>query len=298
LTLIFDSKARKQIEDQITLMRNGQSAPIYEQEIDCMANDNTLVPCLIVIKTLFETHAHQDDLVLIVKDNTNVYEQRLESEKAKAQSEKLLYAILPRGIVTRLNAGEKDVSFTVPEGSVMFIDIVKFSEFSQRLSPQAIMGTLAAIFGAFDDRMQSAKAMIKIKLIGDIYMCASGLFDQRNPKENAEEIVTFGLGCLQTIEDLNMKRDISLKVRIGVNSGGPIIAGILGTDNRVFDIIGDAINIAARLQSTCPENMIQMSEATYQHIAHLGLPVKRRDKVLLKGKGEVSAYLLESIDTP
>jgi class 3 adenylate cyclase len=139
--------------------------------------------------------------------------------------------------------------------------------------------------------------VINIKLIGDIYRCASGLFDQQNPSKNAEELVMFALDCLQTLDDLNMKLNVSLKVRIGTNSGGPIIAGVLGSDNRVFDIIGDAINVASRLQSTSYDNMIQMSEATCLQIAHLGLPVKQRDKVFLKGKGEVATYILESVDT-
>jgi class 3 adenylate cyclase len=127
-------------------------------------------------------------------------------------------------------------------------------------------------------------------------MCASGLFDQQNPSQNAVEIVAFALDCLQMLEDLDMKRNINLKVRIGINSGGPIIAGVLGTDNRVFDIIGDAINVAARLQSTSPENTIQMSESTHDHVAHLGLPMKLRENVMLKGKGEVSTYLLVNDD--
>jgi PAS domain S-box-containing protein len=296
LTVIFEDGKRKELDDQVQLMRNRQSASIYEAEMDCKANDNTLVQCLVMIMFLSHNDSHRDDLVLVIKDNSKIHEQRIESELAKSQSEKLLYAILPRGIVARLNEGEKDVTFTVADASIMFVDIVKFSDFSTALTPQEIMGTLSAIFGAFDDRIQRSKAIIKIKLIGDIYMCASGLFDQLNASKNAEELVLFALDCLQTLDDLNMKLNVSLKVRIGINSGGPIIAGVLGTDNRVFDIIGDAINVAARLQSTSLENTIQMSESTYLHIAHLGLPVKQRDKVFLKGKGEVSTYMLENAE--
>jgi class 3 adenylate cyclase len=248
---------------------------------------------------MFQSHSdsHHNDLVLVIKDISKVHQWRIESEPAKSQSKKLLYAILPRGIEQmKLNEGEKDVTFNVADASIMFVDIVKFTEFSTSLTPQEIMGTMSAIFGAFDDRIQKLKLIVKIKLVGDIYMCASGIFDQQNPSKNAEELVVFALDSLQTLDDLNMKLTVTLKVRIGINSGGPIIAGVLGTDNRVFDIIGEAINVAARLQSTSFENVIQMSESTYLHIPHLGLPVKQRDKVFLKGKGEVSTYLLENVD--
>jgi class 3 adenylate cyclase len=90
-----------------------------------------------------------------------------------------------------------------------------------------------------------------------------------------------------------MKMDIALSVRIGINTGGPIIAGVLGNENRVFDIIGDAINVAARLQSTSMPNTIQMSSGTQDLIAKRGFPVLKRDNVMLKGKeGAVSTYLL------
>jgi PAS domain S-box-containing protein len=292
MTMIFEEAKRRSIEAQIQLMRNGQSNSVYEDEVNCKANDNSLVPCMVIILALSGGGGRVDDLVLIIKDNSVVQEQRWKAERAKAQSEQLLYAILPRGIVSRINSGEKDVTFSVPVASVMFIDIVKFSEYSFYLTPQQIMGTLSSIFGSFDNKLSRAKSLTKIKLIGDVYMCAAGLFDQFDQAKSAEEIVIFALDCLGIIEDLNIKRNTDLSVRIGVNTGGPIIAGVLGTDNRIFDIIGDAINVAARLQSTSLPNTIQMSQATYDCIAHCGFPVRRRDKVFLKGKGEVSTYML------
>jgi class 3 adenylate cyclase len=102
---------------------------------------------------LSRNDSRDDDLVLVIKDNSKIHSQRIESELAKSQSEALLYAILPRGIVARLNDGEKDVTFTVADASIIFVDILKFSEFSVSLRPQEIMGTLSAIFGAFDDRL-------------------------------------------------------------------------------------------------------------------------------------------------
>jgi class 3 adenylate cyclase len=233
-------------------------------------------------------------LVLIVRDITEAHEREIASQAAKAASEALLFAILPRSIVARIDAGATDVTFVVPLASIMFIDIIKFSEFSSALTPPQILGTLAAIFGAFDAKLKQSPMVTKIKLIGDVYMCAAGLFDDANPAFAAEEIVLYAVECLDCLEDQNMKMDIALSVRIGINTGGPIIAGLLGTENRVFDIIGDAINVAARLQSTSLPNAIQMAAQTMEFIVGLNLPLRRRDGVVLKGKdGAVSTYLLK-----
>jgi class 3 adenylate cyclase len=232
--------------------------------------------------------------VVIVKDVQDDHEREIESQKAKERSEQLLFAIIPRSIVARMKAGT-DPTFVVPIASIMFVDIVKFSEFSRNLTPEQIMGTLASIFASFDTRLTRWAFVTKIKLIGDVYMCASGLFDDASPALSAEEIVLYGLECLQCLDDQNMKMDISLSVRIGINTGGPIIAGVLGNENRVFDIIGDAINVASRLQSTSLPNTIQISKATQQYISKRQLILQERSNVVLKGKDEpVSTYLLTS----
>jgi class 3 adenylate cyclase len=96
------------------------------------------------------------------------------------------------------------------------------------------------------------------------------------------------------MEDFNIKMNTNLSVRIGINTGGPIIAGVLGTDKLAFDIIGDPINVAARLQSTSPPNIIQISTETQSYVAHASYQMTVRRKVFLKGKGECTTYLIRS----
>jgi class 3 adenylate cyclase len=106
-------------------------------------------------------------------------------------------------------------------------------------------------------------------------------------------MVRFANEALRALEDTNVRLDANLMVRIGVNTGGPIIAGVLGTDKPVFDIIGDPINIAARLQSTCLPGRVQISEATYMLIKDRGFIIEPRGEIFLKGKGNRPAFLVQ-----
>jgi class 3 adenylate cyclase len=232
--------------------------------------------------------------VAILKDESALLAQQQAAENAKQQSENLLYQILPRSIVTKINAGEKDISFTVPSATIIFIDIVKFSQYSANLMPQEIMGNLSLIFAGFDDAIRKYGLLLKIKLIGDVYMAAAGLFDpDRPPKAHAEQTIRFALDALGVIEEMNEKLNAALAVRIGINTGGPLLAGVLGTDKPTFDIIGDPINIADRLQSTDVPGSIQISEATRDAVGESEFEIRPRGKVFLKGKGEQQTFLIE-----
>ena len=124
-------------------------------------------------------------------------------------------------------------------------------------------------------------------------MAASGLFSPEEPEQNhASQTVQFGLDCLSCLEEANAQLESSLQVRIGINTGGPLIAGVLGTDKPTFDIIGDPINVSARLQSTCIPSTIQISEGTYNCIADLPFNIEHRGEVELKGKGKKKTYIV------
>jgi len=234
-----------------------------------------------------------DSFAIVLTDETILLEHQKEAEEAKAQSEKLLYQILPRDIVIKLNRGETDISFVVQSASIIFIDIVRFSDYASTLTPEQIMGNLSLIFGTFDTIITKYPLLYKIKLIGDVYMAAAGLFNPDDPPQNhAEQTIKFGLDVINEFEDINLKLNASLRIRIGVNSGGPLIAGVLGTDKPAFDIIGDPINIAARLQSADVPGRIQISQSTFDLISQLNFEIEERGEIFLKGKGKTMAYFV------
>ena len=274
-------------------MWHKQSAPLWEGHTVAITDDESRIPCEITILGMTESNGDVSSFVVVLRDESEVAKQREEAEQAKAKSENLLYHILPRDIVVRLNQGEKDISFSVPSASVSFIDIVKFSDYAKNLSPQDIMGSLSVLFGSFDAAIAKYPLLLKIKLIGDVYMSAGGLFDPDGPPEaHAIQMIKFTLDALQALEETNIQLNSVLQVRIGVNSGGPLIAGVLGTDKPIFDIIGDTINVASRLQSTDVPGMIQISQATHDLIRDQDFCIEERGEVFLKGKGKTMAYLV------
>jgi len=279
------------INNQIGLISNNQSSS-YEGNVTCFDDSEQKIPCSLTLNGIANDSVI-DSFVIILRDERELFRQQKEAEEAKRKSEELLYQILPRDIVVKLNQGEKDITFVVQSASVMFIDIVKFSEYSATLSPQEILGNLSQIFSTFDECLAKYPLLTKIKLIGDVYMCASGLFSMNETDANhAEQIIKFGIEALQQLEELNLKLNANLSIRIGVNSGGPLIAGVLGTDKPVFDIIGDTINVASRLQSTDIAGKIQISQATFDLINGMDFYVEQRGEIFLKGKGKTQTYLV------
>ncbi|OHT04856.1 adenylate cyclase [Tritrichomonas foetus] len=295
---LFASEDKTTIMNQLNLMSHHQSSLTYEGHVTCLADDDSEIQCQITIMAIENSNQVITNFVVILKDESDLVKKQQAAEEAKKKSETLLYQILPRDIVIRINQGEKDISFTVPSASIIFIDIVKFSEYASTLTPQEIMGNLSLVFAGFDESVVKYPLLPKIKLIGDVYMCAGGLFTpEEPPNSHAEQMTKFGLEALQVIEDVNVKLNALLNVRIGINTGGPLIAGVLGTDKPTFDIIGDPINIASRLQSTDYPGKIQISQATYDLIKAGDFQIEPRGDVFLKGKGKQPAYLVSPVKT-
>ncbi|OHT09625.1 Adenylate and Guanylate cyclase catalytic domain containing protein [Tritrichomonas foetus] len=295
---MLQNDAQNAIDTQLHLMLNKQSGMTFDGHTVCLSDNDTPMPCEITILAMTDSSDSITSFVVLLRDESLLLQQQDEAEKAKKQSEQLLYQILPRAIVVRLNQGEKDISFTVASATVMFADIVKFSEYAASLTPQEIMGNLSLLFAGFDEAIEKYETLIKIKLIGDVYMCAGGLFCVDEPPViHCEEMIKFAIECLQVLEETNVKLNAVLNVRIGVNTGGPLIAGVLGTDKPTFDIIGDPINVASRLQSTDIAGKIQISEQSYELIKENDFQVEPRGEVYLKGKGNQMAYLVSATST-
>lgn len=284
--IIFDESSYKMISEQMQAVISNEMQHVFDIDAICItARRNPIYVSISIIKII-------DQIVLIVRNVNDIKLQEMQAEKEKKKSESLLNQILPPSIVLKIANGEKNISLTIPIATIMFADIVQFSRFSYSLSPQSILGMLSEVFDNFDKHIVKYSSLTKIKIIGDIYMCAAGLFDYETVKteESANQVIRFGFDTLGVITDLNLKHNLDLSIRIGVNTGGPIIAGVLGTDKRVFDIIGDAINVAARLQTTSKHNQIHVSKDTMKYIVRYGYVCSKRRNTMLKGKGKTETF--------
>jgi len=220
-----------------------------------------------------------------LRDRERAYIKKLRSEQER--SEQLLLNILPRPIAERLKEGQRTIADVFPDVTVLFADLVGFTRMSEQLPPAELVAMLNKIFSMFD-QLAEKHGLEKIKTIGDEYMAASGLPMPR--PDHAEAMAEMALDMLAVIERFNAKRNRGVRIRIGMNCG-PVTAGIIGTKKFAYDLWGDTVNIASRMESHGIANAIQVTEATYKRLRHK-YAFQRRGIIHVKGKGALCTYFL------
>ncbi len=211
---------------------------------------------------------------------------KLEAEKAK--SDKLLLNILPVRVANDL----KETGKTEPESfenvTVYFSDVVGFTNMSSNLEPKVLIDELNDIFTAFDNILEDYQCE-RVKTIGDAYLCVCGMPDE-NP-HHAENIVKSAIRIIQYLRERNKTSEIDWRVRIGIHTG-KVVGGVVGVKKYIYDVFGDTINTASRMESNSEPMKINISETTYQ-IVKDKFKVIPRGALSVKGKGEMQMYFVE-----
>ncbi|HRG44930.1 MAG TPA: adenylate/guanylate cyclase domain-containing protein [Leptospiraceae bacterium] len=203
------------------------------------------------------------------------------------KSEKLLQNILPLSIIKKLRDNPDTIAERFEDCTVLFSDIVGFTQMSKSMPAVSVVSLLNEIFSRFDDLAEKYN-LEKIKTIGDAYMVVGGLPE---PDENhVEKIASFALEMLDVIRDYRQKNNVQLELRIGINSGAAV-AGVIGKKKFIYDLWGDSVNTASRMESHGLPGQIQVSESTYIRIKHL-FQFEDRGNMEVKGLGLVRSYLL------
>ena len=205
----------------------------------------------------------------------------LEAERTRSQG--LLLNILPAGIVERLNAGQQLIADRYDDVAVVFSDFVGFTQISADLPVDVLVGALNRLFSSFDAAC-AALGVEKIKTIGDAYMAAAGL-----PGTNPDHVAAaadLALAMRAAVQAAGPP----WQVRIGVHRG-PVVAGVIGTTKFVYDLWGDAVNVASRLETSAPAGRIQVSEPVAAGLG-AGFVLEPRGDVELKGKGAMATLFL------
>jgi len=204
-------------------------------------------------------------------------------EGEKARSDALLRNVLPERIIDRLNAGEATISDRFDDVAIVFSDLVGFTEMSIALDPARVVGFLNDLFSRFD-QMSADLGVEKIKTIGDAYMAASGLLDRR--MDHLDTAVDLALGMQAALVEVNASTGNAWSMRVGVHAG-PVMAGIIGTRKYVYDVWGDTVNTASRLQTTAPPGAVHLTRAVAERLESERFALTGHGTIELKGKGLV-----------
>ncbi|MCA9717050.1 MAG: adenylate/guanylate cyclase domain-containing protein [Myxococcales bacterium] len=214
-------------------------------------------------------------------------DQAEELARAREKSERLLLNILPQPVARQLKDGAATVADAYDDITVMFIDICGFTALSDQSRPVEIVQMLNNVFSRFDGLVEH-RALEKIKTIGDAYMVAGGLPETCEDHPNA--IAALALDILDAAQTLRDPNGAPLRVRVGAHVG-PVVAGVIGRKKFIYDLWGDTVNTASRMESTGQPGAAQISEALYRRLAPDFL-CERRGAITIKGKGEMTTYFL------
>lgn len=212
-----------------------------------------------------------------------------ETEREHKKSEALLLNILPKSIANKLKSGTKIIADNFDNISILFLDIVEFTPRSEKITAQKVVGFLNELFTRFDN-LTEKYGLEKIKTIGDAYMVAAGIPEPCI--DHAERLAYMAIDIQRMLEEYNVENNDNVKVRIGINSGSAV-AGVIGKKKFAYDIWGDTVNTASRMEAYGEPNRIQVSEATY-HILKNKFVFNERGLIDIKGKGKLRTYYLVS----
>lgn len=286
--IMYTPHGYQPLEEKIEFTYSSILKPLTNRLFDIFLALIFVVFIIATTITLFE-----GKLIRVEEENqkleNTVKERTKELEAEKNRSENLLLNILPKEIAKELTAHpERTIAKEYPNVTVLFTDIVGFTKISGEMTAEEVVTMLNKMFTMFDERAQR-EGIEKIKTIGDAYMAAAGLTEEEY-NDGALRMMRFAKGLLEDVQAFNEKSNIKLMIRLGVNSG-PVVAGVIGKTKFIYDIWGDTVNVASRMESTGHPMRIHVTETTkdqtisrYQYSANSEIDVK--------GKGMMKTYFL------
>ena len=286
--IMYTPHSYQPLEESIIFSYTSILKPLTNKLFDILLGLIFVVFIIATTITLFE-----GKLIKVEEENqkleNTVKERTKELEAEKNRSENLLLNILPKEIAMELTEHpERTIAKEYPNVTVLFTDIVGFTKISGEMTAEEVVTMLNKMFTMFDERAQR-EGIEKIKTIGDAYMAAAGLTEEEY-NDGALRMMRFAKGLLEDVEAFNESSNIKLMIRLGVNSG-PVVAGVIGKTKFIYDIWGDTVNVASRMESTGHPMKIHVTETTkdqtisrYQYSANTEIDVK--------GKGMMKTFFL------
>lgn len=228
-----------------------------------------------------------EEVVARVDTQMELKRAREELKSMHQKADSLLLNILPQSIADRLKESERNVVDSFPESTIMFCDLVGFTAMASKTTPGKLVDFLNGIFSEVDLLVEKY-GLEKIKTIGDAYMVAGGVPDYR--ADHASAVACFALELVERLPQLANRLKQPVKLRVGIHSG-PVVAGVIGEKKFAYDLWGDTVNTASRMESTGNENKIHISQVTRDLLGEC-YEYEKRGSVSVKGKGEMETYYL------
>ena len=217
-----------------------------------------------------------------------ISEKNIVIENKNRENEELLLNVLPGPIANRLRGGEKGIADGFAEVTVAFADLVGFTAMSSEMPPAEVVALLNGLFSRFDEAAREL-GIEKIKTVGDAYMAAC---DMPVPvADHAARMVRMAIRMVHITREHAMEHKVSMKLRVGVNSG-PVVAGVIGRSKYIYDLWGDTVNLASRMESGGVPDTIQVTRSVYDKLKDQFI-FEARGEIEVKGKGNVEAWLLK-----
>lgn len=214
-----------------------------------------------------------------------VFAQRIRLAEEQEKSDRLLLNILPREIAATLKEQEIAIADHYDDASILFADVANFTPMSASMKPNEIVGLLNEVFSYFDTLVERYD-IEKIKTIGDCYMVAAGV--PRHRPDHAQALVRMGLDILKYVGERRFNGGTTVSFRIGINSG-PVVAGVIGRKKFIYDLWGDTVNVASRMEFHGVSGSIQIAPNTYELIKN-DFVCEPRGTITVKGKGEMPVW--------
>jgi class 3 adenylate cyclase len=218
-----------------------------------------------------------------------IAEQRLALEREKEKSDRLLLNVLPRSIAGRLREEHAALAESFDTATVLFADIVGFTKLAARVPAAELVAMLNDLFSRFDD-LAERHGLEKIKTIGDAYMVVGGVPERCD--DHAARVAAMGLDMLAAVEEFARAANVTLALRVGIHTG-QVVAGVIGKKKFAYDLWGDTVNTASRMESHGVEGKVHLTEATYERLRDDGFRLSARGAVEIKGKGEMRTWFLD-----
>jgi class 3 adenylate cyclase len=278
---------------QFAVQLGSQAEITSPQRVAILATFITLVPGSILalwIEAIIRQSRERQQLIEALDAAYRALDESRSALQAEQEkSERLLLNILPAPVAERLKQDPKTIADSFPEVTILFADLVDFTKLSASQSPAEVVEWLNIIFSSFD-RLAEQHGVEKIKTIGDAYMAAGGIPLER--PDHAEAIAALALDMQQAIAHFNRSNDKAIGLRIGIDTG-PVVAGVIGINKFIYDLWGDTVNTASRMESHGVPGAIQITANTHSKLKDRFV-CEPRGTIQVKGKGPIATYFLKS----